>query len=146
MKRRVGTLQELLEQATEEIEKLTPERQEELRQGIREELEKRSQEREAVLDAAAHPCEYTALHADLAVYFNDSVRSTRYWKLEERFLLCVKEKKTKGMSLDSKEQNLLDRIKFCWKCGTKNPKGSRFCFSCGQKMVDRPVHLLSGEF
>jgi len=135
MKKKTGTLRELLQEATKQVEKLTPEQREELKQGIMESFEKRSKEMDAERSAAPHPYENTPLHADLATFFCESVRDAPYRKLEERFLLRVKEKEDTGVPLNAEEQGLLNRIKFCCKCGTKNPKDSAHCFNCGQKLV-----------
>ena len=137
MKKNMGTLQELLEQATKQVEKLTPEQREELKQGMMEQFEKRPKETDARGSIEPHPNEYTPLHADLATYFCEFVRSAPYRNLEERFLLKVKQKEEAGVPLDEEERGLLNRIKFCCKCGTQNPKDSAHCFNCGQKLVPR---------
>jgi hypothetical protein len=137
LKKNVGTLQELLEKATEELQKLTPEQKAEFRKGVKESFEKRAKEVEAKRNADPHPNENTPLHASLATYFSEFVGSTPYRKLEERFLLRVREKEDTGVPLDEEEKGLLNRIKFCCKCGTKNPKDSAHCFNCGQKLVPR---------
>jgi hypothetical protein len=137
MKKNVGTLQELLEDFTKQIEKMTPEEKLETKKAIQQSFDKRQKEMDAERSAAPHPNENTPLHANLATYFCEPVGSTPYRKLEERFLLQVKEKEDTGAPLDAEEKGLLNRIKFCCKCGTKNPKDSVHCFNCGQKLVPR---------
>jgi ribosomal protein L40E len=135
MKKTVGTLQELVEEVTEQIKKMTPEEKLETKNAILQSVDKRQEEMDAKHSAAPHPNEYTPLHADLATYFSEFIGSTPYRKLEERLLLRVKEKEGAGVPLNAEEQGLLNRIKFCCKCGTKNPKDSAHCFNCGQKLV-----------
>lgn len=137
MKKTAGTLQELVEEFTKQIEKMTPEEKLETKKAIQQSFEKRQKEMDAERSAAPHPNENTQLHADLATYFSEFVGSTPYRKLEERFLLRVKEKEDTGFPLDNEEKGLLNRIKFCCKCGTKNPQDSAHCFNCGQKLVPR---------
>ncbi len=142
MKKTTGTLRELLEQATQQIEKLPPEERAKLKKGITESFEARSRE----LEAEPHPNDFSPLHADLATYFGEFVRSVSYRKLEKRFLLRMREKKDQGLELSAEEKGLLDKIRFCSKCGTKNPRGSVYCFNCGQKQNPPANRFLLTDF
>jgi ribosomal protein L40E len=137
MKKKMGTLQQLLEESTKQIEKMTPEEKLETKKAIQQSFEKRQTEMDAERSAAPHRNENTPLHANLATYFSESVGYTIYRELEERFLSRVKEKEDTGVPLDAEEKGLLNRIKFCSKCGTKNPRESAYCFNCGQKLAPR---------
>jgi ribosomal protein L40E len=142
MKKTTGSLQEFLKLVTHQIEKLTPEQREEFKKGVLAQFETRSNE----LEAQPHPNDFSSLHAELATYCGELVRSASYRKLEKRFLLRMREKKDKGLELSAEEKGLLDKIRFCSKCGTKNPRGSVYCFNCGQKQNPPANRFLLTDF